>query len=589
MPFSKDPSAIGSKLGPRLADLISRAIITTKRGLLHTEHTARVTSMQEIIDRAGREVADLYRPVIRRLLDEQPDMPAEIREHLEKAASGAHQWQAIAGFVAGSGAGSSLSTLLSNYLAPGVRALVNLGPQLTPSNETMAALGAKGTWPLSDVHQFSRGQGYSDDIITAEIEANKSYPDLTTTIELLRRHKISRAQAGLFLHRNGIPPELHDTVLALQEVPLSPADLADMVVRGIVTEGEGRTVAAESGVNAQDFGRLILDTGEPLGLQQMLEAFRRGFIDEAKLVHGIRTSRIRDEWIPTALKLRYTPMSVADAVNAVVQNHIPASRGEQIAQLNGLEPGQFGILQETAGEPLSRTEMNDLYNRGEATHADVQQALRESRLKDKYIEKAFALRRRIIPARTLHVALTSGAVSHEEAVKIAMEDGYTEHDARIVVDAGSSSALTSFKAKTVQAIETLYEDNLLPEHEAQGMIEGQGYSAQQASYILKAAEFRRMARVVTSVVSQVRSRYLGHHITKQTATGLLDTAGIPATQRDSLINLWSAERAAFTRTLTEAQIVKAHKLKLLSDQQAIGRLTGMGYNAVDADLLLKGA
>lgn len=589
MRYSSGTRQIGDKLGPKLVQLVSQTIVSTKLRLLDTEHRARTHSMQEIVDRAGREIADLYRPVFDRIMSDH-DMPDEVRAHLDKALSGRHQWQAIAGMALGaSGAPSSLAQVLSNYLAPGVRDLINLNPQLTPSNETMAQLGAKGTWPMSNVHFFSRGQGYSDDIVTALVEAAQSYPDLTTVIELLRRKKISHGQATLWLTRNGIPANVQASLLALQEQILSPADLADMVVRGIITEAEGTTIAAESGVNATDFRRLVLDTGEPPGTMQLLEAYRRGFIDKATLEHGIRQGRTRNEWIATIERLRYTPMSVADAVNAVVQNHLTESQGAHYADLNGLQPGDFGTLIQTAGEPLSRTEMEQLYNRGLVTRAQVEQALRESRLKNKYITPAFELHRRIIPARTLHMALANGAITHEEAIRAAMDDGYTRHDAEIMVSAGNHDALSSFKGKTVEAIETMYVDSLMPESEAHTMIKAQGYSDSQATYILKAATFRKMARLVTSVVSQVRTKYLGHHIEKATASNLLDAAGIPASQRDQLLQLWSAERGAFTRGLTEAQVIKAHKLKLITDKDALDRLTRMGYVPADADLLLQGA
>lgn len=589
MRYSDSTRKVGDKLGPKLVELVSQTVLSTKLKLLDTEHRARTISMQEIIDRAGHEIADLYRPVFEDMMRDQ-DMPDSVREHLGKALSGRHQWQAIAGLALGAGgASSALGTVLSNYLAPGTRGLVMLNPQLTPTPEVIAQLGAKGTWPTDNVYYFSKGAGYSDDITTALVQAASSYPDITTAIELLRRGKASRAQAETWLHRNGIPPSIHNTLLSLEEQILSPADLADMVVRGIVTQAEGAKIAAQSGVSSGDFDKLVLDTGEPPGTEQMLEAYRRGFIDKSTLEHGIRQGRTRNEWIPTIERLRYTPMSVADAVNAVVQSHLSQGEGAKLADENGLEPGHFSTLLETAGEPLSRTEMEQLFNRGLVTRGQVEQALRESRLKNKYLTAAFELHRRIIPTRTLHMALQQGAITHEEAVRAAMDDGYNRHDAEVMVTAGSRDALGSFKAETVKAIETMYVDSLMPESEARKLIEGNGYSASQADYILKAATFRKMARIVNSIVSQVRTKYLGHHIEELTASGLLDAAGIPATLRDQLLQVWTAERAAFTRSLTEAQVVKAHKLKLITDDDATGRLTRMGYTPADAGLLLKGA
>lgn len=587
--FSNDPSQIGVKLGPKLVHLISQTITATKLKLLDTEHRARVISMQTIIDRAGHEIADLYRPVMRQVMAEQ-DMPPEVREFLEKAISGQHQWHAIAGMaLQNSGASSALSTIINNFLAPGVRFAVAGDPQILPANEELVQLGVKGAMDWGDVRAYAHGGGYADFTIDALAEGYRSYPDLSTLLELNRRHLIDQGNARLALTRNGIPSNWHAALLGLEQAILSPADLADMVVRGIINQDEGARVAAMSGVTSGDFARLVLDNGEPPGLMELLEAFRRGFIDESRLVHGVEQSRYRNEWMDVILKLRYAPMSVADAVNANVQGHISAAQRDAIAQQNGLEPGAAAILYDTAGEPLSRTEMEQLYDRGQATQAEVEQALRESRLKDKYVPQAFQLHQKVLPIYTVERALQHGGVSASDATRIILENGYTKSDAAIIVSSGSGQRLDTTKNKTIAAIEGAYEANLIPQSEAQSLIEGMGYSKDESSFIMKAAEFRRQAHVVTQAVSALRSKYVAHHITKNTASGYLDALGIPASQRDYLIALWDIELDANTRTLTEAQTVKAVKLKLITEQDGISRLEKMGYDSTDAQLLIKGA
>jgi hypothetical protein len=589
MPSFRHNEEIGAKLGPKLVRLVSDAIVSTKVKLLDTEHRARVASGQTLIDRAGHEVADLYRPLVQKMIADL-DLPDEIRSHIEKSISGHHQWQALAGLAIGSsGVGSSFSQVLSNYLAVGVRGLIDANPQLVPSNETMAALGAKGTWPMASVHYFSRGQGYSDDIITAEVEAARAYPDLTTTIELLRRGIISRSLAGKFLERNAIPPELHNDVLRLQRVLPTPADLADMVVRGIKTEGDASHVAAESGVNAADFADLVLDTGEPLALQELLEAYRRGFIDRSRLERGIRQGRTRNEWIDVAEKLRYTPMSVADAVNAVVQNHLSMAAGEAKANENGLLPGEFATLYQTAGEPLSRTEMEELYNRGLVSKSEVDQALSESRLKNKYIPAAFELHRKLVPPRTLHQFVTAGTMTHEQALKEALWFGYSLEDAKAFVGSGSVTKVDPHRNSVVSSITALYEENAITQAHASGLIARLKFDKTEADFIIQAAELRRQARAIGSAITAIRSKYLAHHITESEASGKLDGIGIPAERRDYLLHLWKIEQSANVRVLTPAQIHTAFKKGLITPEDALARLIADGYSQGDATLILEGA
>jgi hypothetical protein len=71
----------------------------------------------------------------------------------------------------------------------------------------------------------------------------------------------------------------------------------------------------------------------------------------------------------------------------------------------------------------------------------------------------------------------------------------------------------------------------------------------------------------------------------------LDQLGIPADARDQYLRVWALEQKTVTRVLTEAQIVKAVKLKLPGTSEVWGlqRLTSLGYDAADAALLLAGA
>lgn len=589
MRYSKNPEDIGTKLGPKLVQLISQTIAATKLKLLDTEHRARVASMQEIIDRAGREVADLYRPVIQSVTKDL-DVPTEIADFIEKSVSGSHQWHAIAGLaLSGSGLSSALSEIMTNTLQPSVSDIISRQPNVPAPINSVAQAIASGIISTDEGHTLGARQGFNSFAVDLMSALGEAYPDFSSALDMYRRGTITDNELDSIFIRNAIPAFYHSALKQLAHTPLSPADLADMVVRGIISESEGAKVAAQSGIDASDFSLLAQDTGEPLALMQLLEAKRRGFIDEATLRHGILQSRIRDEWISVAEQLAYEPMSVADAVNAVVQDQMAASQGEAIAQQNGLEPGNFQILYNTAGEPLSRTEMEDLYNRGLVTQDQVNQALRESRVKNKYVDLAFQLHRKVPPLFTVQRALKAGTISHDQAVTTVMDSGYSKADAEWIVISGASQATNPQQTKAVSAIEALYIDNMISSSDAVTALKAQGLTQASADVAVSTAEFRREAKITTQVVSSIRTRYVGRKVTKNTASGLLDGIGLPTAQRDTLLSLWDIELAANTRTLTEAQVVKAVSKTLITAADGQARLIAMGYSDSDATLLLEGA
>lgn len=585
----RDTGVLGDKLIPKLVQAIRDTVIATKRGLAPLEHSIRVKATQDIIDKMGHEVAEHYGPIIDLMLSQDTaDMHPAVRKLLEDSRSGDDQIKAMTGLLMGSVQGA-IGVFLSNELAPFVYPLVALNPNLNMDPQSAVTAAATRVVDNHNAQQTVATQGFNQTLFNTMLEMALQYPAIADALEMKRRNLITEADLNLILQRNAVPASLIPQYRALANNPLSLADAALAYLRSDITLAEAQSIAHENGFTDAQLNVFIGNTGEPLGLMQLLEARRRGFIDEAVLEKGIKQSRIRNEWIPTAVALSYSPMSVADAVNAVVQNHITATEGQKVAEQNGLEAAAFPVLVQTAGSPLSRTEMQALYNRGEATRAQVDQAERESRLKDTYIADAFKLHVKLLEPRMLSTAVEVGAITQAEAIKRALEYGYSPADARILVGSGVARKLATKNQQNVTAAETLYIDNIITEAELKAVAKTAGFDAAEIDVIYTSAEYRRKARWVTSVISVIRSKYVAHHITKGEASSSLDSLGIPAERRDELLTVWDMERAATTAELTAAQIVKAAKNSLISPADALARLENKGYSAGDAVLLMKGA
>lgn len=582
-------SRLGAKLGPRIAMLVVQAIVYANSRLHSVKHKLAMHIFHAISDEISEEVDVTLGPFLKMLHDNTPeDHPAYPGIHFMHTAAG--QLKALSGTgLQISGLLGSISTIMNNELAPIVYGLVSTNPHLLPDATVTMQMAAAGIIDPGLALSATASQGINESWGLSMFELAKSYPALGEATELLRRGLIDKATFTLWAARGGIPVEAIALLENLVTVPVSVADAALAVLRGNIPQAEGEAIAKENGYSAASFAILIGNTGEPPGLMQMLEAYRRGFIDKQTLENGIRESRYRNEWIPMLEALRYEPMSVADAVNATVQNQLDANTARKYADENGLQPGDFDILLNTAGEPLSRTELEELYNRGIVTHDQVIQGLRESRLKNKYNELAFALHEKVLPVYTLQRSLRYGGIDQADAVGIAMESGYSKADATTIVTSGSAEKTQAFRDKVVSSITAMYEDSLMPEADALAMIEGLGYTAEESKLIIKGSEFRRQAHVVNTVVHAVQSKYVGHHITATEASGFLDALGVPAQQRDQLLALWKVQEQAYTKTLTEAQIIKAYKTSLITEADATARLEGLGYNKTDAALLLAGA
>jgi hypothetical protein len=359
-----------------------------------------------------------------------------------------------------------------------------------------------------------------------------------------------------------------------------------MELRGILGEGEGAAIAAEAGLNKQDFDRLVLATGEPPGEEQLLEAYRRGFIDKERLARGVRQSRIRNEWEDVIERLRYTPMGTADAVEAVVRNYITSEEGQKIAEQNGLEPQHWHTLLLAHGRPPGHGQMVQLLNRGLVSEEQVDQAVRESDIKNKYVPILKGLRWKI-PAERLVVTLVQhGAMPTPRAHELLQKDGYEPDVAGAIIKAGTVQRTAGHKQLALGMVLSLFEEHALDEHQAHAHIVALGYPPEDVPLILRAAELKRELKWREQGIATVRAGYLARHITPAEATAELAALGVPSAQGAYLERIWAVELRSHRRTLTEAQIIHAHRAGHIDVAETVRRLQGIGYHADDAEFLV---
>lgn len=578
----------GGKLGSKVAVVVGDALVATHSKLLHIKHKLAMLIFHHISDEISKEVDDTIGPFIKALAQDYDDNgPAQAM--LNFMAHGHGQWKAIVGSsVSASGLLWALGTVMNNELAPVVYNYVQSNPHLLPDPSTISGLAATDRWDAEQAKFHIVQQGINYDWATQMIDAQRTYPSVADSLDMLHKGAITEDQFRFYVMRNGYTDEAVHYFLVTRFQPLSPEDAALAELRGNLSHDKAAAQAAKSGVDVDTFNVMVGNTGEPPGLEQLNEAYRRGFIDEARLREGIAQSRVRNEWADTIISMRHIPMSTADAVRAVVQNQIPADRGRQIAEENGLAPGQFDILYKTEGNPISPHEAFELYNRGLMTEATVKQSLRESRLKDKYVDDIFKLHQKLLEPRQLSDALHTGAITHADALHLAMDAGYSQHDAAIIVETASRRKLAAARDRVIAAAEAMYVDNAYTREQFSHVVVSMGYDRTEADVLVQSAEFHREARAFSSALNMVRSKFIAHHIGEHQAQQSMAAIGVPAAQQDYLMKLWRVEKAANTRELTPAEIVKATGMQLITPEEGLARLIDMGYSEEDAALRLAG-
>lgn len=578
---------LGDKLGPRLAALMTEATVAARAKLAPHEAKIHQAATQALIDRAGREVAGLYGPLIREAqrLHDGKAHPL-VTDFLTRSASGEHQWEAIAGLTM-SAAQSALSALLNNYLGPVVYEVNSLLPATELDQDMSARAVSMGLMSEESGLVNSRGFGYNDGNFRILTAMASQWPAMADIMQLANRRLIDDSELELLLERTGIPVSIREKWLSMRQTPLSPAVLADMVVRGIREQPSAAREAYESGVSEQQFNDMVLDTGAPPAMTDLSLAYRRGFIDKARFVHGIRQSRVRNEWVDVLEHIQYTPMSVADAVTAHVQGHLTEQQVYEIAKVNGLESQYVKTLIESAGAPLSPTEVMELYRRKEITKDLAEQAIREGRLKDKYLPYLLKLTERLPTAREAITFYTHGALTAQQTDTILQQSGYSEEIQKAFIASGTHGKIAVVKEITLHEATQLYLDQIISWDEVISLLKPIGYTADDLTHVKEILDQQIIYKNRQNAIGKVRTLYVGYKIDKNAASIAMDGLGVLAFQRDALLITWGLERDANAKDLTRAEILDGWEYNLIDTKTAQLMLEQQGYSKVNAALLIE--
>jgi hypothetical protein len=401
-----------------------------------------------------------------------------------------------------------------------------------------------------------------------------------------------------------LSPGLNELTHLVNEVAqteiLAPADLADLVVRNYIGIDEATGTAKKSGVSPEDFALLVKNAGDAPSTTTLIEAFRRKVIswDSSSgglpsVLDGIREGRLADKWAPVLKALGDVPIGVADAVDAVVEGQISRAAGEEIAYQNGISAENFAILYNTRGNPPAPSELLEMVRRGNipvgGTGPDVlslTQGISEGATKDKWIPQFIKLLTVLPPEGRVTAMLRAGAITRDQAIGYYKRLGYDDTVAAGFAAEASNTKTAASKDLAKADIEKLYADGAIDAAMATSMLEGLGYAADEAAYLLAIQDLHATTVIVDAAITRIRSYYIARKIADASVVSALDSLGVPSAQREKLIAAWKIDRTSNVKLLTEAQLVDAAALGIITTDDASTGLIALGYTAHDAWVLL---
>lgn len=397
--------------------------------------------------------------------------------------------------------------------------------------------------------------------------------------------------------------------------PLSPADLADMQLRGIIERPFAEQEAAKWGVRPSDLHRMYLRSGEPPPLMLILELFRRGYIPWSagpipaiSAENAVKEGRIRDEWIAVLKRAQFTPPAVAEAVNAVVRNQISYDEGVALAFFAGLGTTSlsvpegsdttdtekaFKVLYDTTGRPPAPGQLSELVWRGVIpvhgrgpTETTFEQGIFEGDLKDKWEKPLEALLVKYPALYEIRVLLEHGAISAAQAATYLKKSGYQSTVATSLAQDATAQAIITDRLLTEGNVKALFENATIDQAQALSMLANLGYGNTAAKFIVASWTLDTSWKALTASISRVGNYFIAHKITADQAAQNLRRLTVPEAQIAVAIQDWTIARTSNVRLLTEAQIADSFDYGIMDQAEAQAELEALGYTPHDAWVVL---
>lgn len=376
-------------------------------------------------------------------------------------------------------------------------------------------------------------------------------------------------------------------------IPLSPADLADAVVRNYMTLAEATQEAAKSGVGAASFASMVPLHADAPGPQQLAVALLRGIIPEAgdgpqtaSFIQGIREGRLADKWAPMIRELSAAVLSPPDAASAVVRGFLALADGEATAAKSGVSADVFRTMVELSGDAPGPQQLAEALRRGAivesgggADSTSFEAGIAEGRLSNKWAPVIKALAKLWpTPVDALDAAL-KGQITPDEGLALYTKLGGDEQFYQWLLDSQGSGPTPLEAADWARR-------GIIPWDGTGPTVTSYAQAVKESRYRDKWAGAYREQAVYLPPPYSIITMLKDGAVTKEQATVWLQQAGASADVIAGMIAEADATDLSSFRGLTTSAVLNMYYQRLVSESDATAMLESLHVSAQAVPLML---
>ena len=557
------------------------------------------------------------------LLLQQPALPDEMKKLLLqlKAPTSAAAAALLTGLgtqAAGIVAGSVLGTLL----APVTYGLNQVVRPARPSPAEIFAAYWRNTIQIGDVNLWLKETGWSNSMIQAFPEILRPRVDVESLQEATRRGIILPTDLSVELARRGFTGLNTETIEETVWHSLSEQELFTAFWRGKIGRDRFTQGLHALGHKPSDDG-LIESIKKPIpGPADLVRmAVREAFSPEVYGKYGYHLDFPPDFakymsywgydefWAKAFWAAKWELPSVQLGYEMFHRRIIDKDGLELLLRVADYPSFWRDKMIQASYSPYTRVDTRRMYGLGVLDREAVYWCYRDIGYDDEHAKNLteFTVRyedengadKRVqyhsITQSILEQAYRKDLISLDYAKTRLAKLGYTPEDVNVItslMDAKKTvDAIPDWGSEHSRDFKTLvekaYTKRLITKSEAIESLGAIGVSERVTEFILAIADYNYIAGQTDNAIKTIGDAYVSRAIDRSTAVAQFGQLGLPGALQEQHFDEWDMARNLRSRRLTEAQYRKAWGMNIISQDEYIEALRGLGYPDTDINVLVK--
>lgn len=420
--------------------------------------------------------------------------------------------------------------------------------------------------------------------------------------ELHRRGEISTEEARAKLAEQGFSPETIGHILSLERRLLGPGEVRDLYWWGSISRERAVGLLRKLGYSEEDAAKIIDASWATPDITTIRDGYLRGLWSDEEVDRMLARQGIREEEREVVKRLFWVLPSVSDLIRMAVREVFTPEIAEKFGLYEDF-PEDFaryakmvGLSEEWARAywaahwELPSLEMGyEMLHRGIITEEELRMLLRAQDVMPFWREKLIQLSYSPFTRVDVRRMYQMGVLSKEDVLKAYKDLGYDDWHAQKLTEFTVMGASEEERDLTKTDILGGYRDGILTRDEARDALVKLGYDREEAEFYLEREDYKAEKERRDTIIKIWKELYITRRVTQNDVIRALSQVNLPASQIDTLISSWEAEREAQMRTPTLSDLRKYFKKGIIDEATFRHELEVLGFSARYIDWIVQDA